>query len=408
MRALAMLKRRHIAILWSGLVMSCVGDYFNMVAVMWVAARLVGSGAGVVAACQSGAALAFAPIGGLLADRVDRRRAMITADVVRAVALGSLAFYVVRGGLGLVPLVAVAVVLGTFDALFTPSLHASVPQLVEHPGELQATNGLMDATRRIARIVAPSLAGGVAALVSIGHFFTLDAISFLASALAIFSLGGGFAWRAQAAPPSVRAPATGIAGAWRRVAEGGRVVLKNSPVTWALSTVFAVNATWCAGFQVGGALFTSRVLHTDIGGYGLLIGAYGVGNIAGNVVVSNLVTKRKLLAIFGSRLLLGTGFLLMAAAPNLHIAMVAAAIAAVGGPIGEIPMVGMLQMEFPAHQTGRVFGVYVMVQHAGVALGLVLAAPLFAFVSERLGIALCAVLLAASGVAGLLKFGVRR
>ena len=49
-----------------------------------------------------------------------------------------------------------------------------------------------------------------------------------------------------------------------------------------------------------------------------------------------------------------------------------------------------------------------MVQHAGVAVGLVLAAPLFAVVSERVGIAGCAIALAASGVAGLVRFGTRR
>ena len=67
----------------------------------------------------------------------------------------------------------------------------------------------------------------------------------------------------------------------------------------------------------------------------------------------------------------------------------------------------LLQTEFPGHQTGRVFGLYVMVQHAGVATGLVLATPLFALVSERTGIAACALALAASGVAGLARFGVR-
>jgi MFS family permease len=381
-----------------------VGDYFNLVAVTWTAARLVGSAAGIVAACQSGAALACAPLGGLLADRLDRRRAMITADLVRAAALGALAFFAVRGALGLVPLIAVALVLGTFDALFTPALHASVPQLVGHPGELQATNGLMDSTRRIARAVAPTLAGGVAALVSIGHFFTLDALSFVASALAVFSIGPGFPWRAQAAPPSMR----GARGAWRQVGEGLRVVARNTPVTWAFVALFLVNVTWCAGFQVGAALFTSRVLKTEIGGYGLLIGAYGAGNITGNLVVSNIAVQRKLFAVFGAKLILGAGFLLMAFAPTLPVAMIGAAIAAVGGPVGELPLVGMLQTEFPSHQTGRVFGLYMMVQHAGVAIGLILAAPLFALVSERAGIAGCALALAATGLAGLMKFGTRR
>jgi MFS family permease len=400
MRALAMLRRPHVAILWTGLCLSCVGDYFYLVAVMWTAATLAGSAAGLIAACQSGAALAFAPLGGLLADRVDRRRAMILADVTRAFAVAVLALVAARGALGIAALVFGAIVLGSFDALFTPSLHASVPQLVAHPGELQATNGLIDATRRLARAIGPSLAGAVAAMMSIAHFFTIDALSFLASAAAVFAIGSRFSWRNDP-PASLR----GAAGVWRQLAEGVSAVRGHAAITWALVTLFVVNATWCAGFQVGAVLFASRVIHVGISGYGFLVGAYGVGNVVGNLIVGNVHIRRKVPTIFAAKLVLGAGFLILAAAPNLHVAMLGAALAAIGGPMGELPLVAMLQTELGTRHRGRVFGLYVMVQHAGVALGLASAAPLFAVVPERAGIAGCALALAASGVAGLVRFG---
>src|SRR5271170_2194658 len=122
MRALRMLRRRHIAVLWTAQCLSAMGDYFYLVAVMWTAAKLAGSAAGLVAASESGAALAVATLGGIVADRFDRRWAMIAADAGRALAVAALGVFALRGGLGVVPLVAVALVLGVFDAIFTPAL----------------------------------------------------------------------------------------------------------------------------------------------------------------------------------------------------------------------------------------------------------------------------------------------
>jgi len=398
-----MLRRRHLAVLWVGLCLSCVGDYFYFVAIMWTAAKLAGSAAGLVAACQSGAALAVAPLAGLLVDRLDRRRAMMTADLARAMVVFALALVAAHGEVGLASLVLVALALGSFDAVFTPALLASVPALVDGPEELQATNGLVDATRRIARAVGPSLAGLVAAVVPLAHFFTIDALSFCASALAVFTIGARFAWRAEE-PPSV----TGGASALRGLEEALRGVRENAPVTWGLAALFLTNLAWCAGFQVGGVLLASRVLGSGIGGYGLLVGAYGVGNVAGNLVVGSTFVERRVTMVFAAKIVLGAGFVVMALAPSLPLAMAGAALAAIGGPMGELPLVSLLQTEFVARQRGRVFSLYLMVQNAGVALGLTLAAPLLAVVPVRQGIAGCALALVAVGLAGIARFGWKR
>jgi MFS family permease len=401
MRALAMLRRKHFAVLWLGLCLSCVGDYFYFLAVMWTAAKLAGSAAGLVAACQSGAALAVAPFAGLLADRLDRRHAMISADLGRAAAVGVLAVLAAQRQLTLPPMIMVALVLGTLDALFTPALLASIPVLVARPDELQAANGLVDGTRRLARAVGPSLAGAVAVVVSAEGFFTIDALSFCASAIAVFVIGPRFAWREAAL---ARRSAASVP---RDLREAIRLVGAHPGVSWSLVVLLVTNLTWCAGFQVGGVLLASRVLGTGIAGYGLLVGAYGVGNVAGNLLVSSVHVKRHLLAVFAGKLVLAAGFLVLAVAPSLPVAMAGAAIAAIGGPLGELPMIAMLQTEFSSSQRGRIFGLYIMTQHAGVAAGLVLAAPFFAVVPVRGGIALCALALAAAGFAGIARFGVR-
>jgi DHA3 family macrolide efflux protein-like MFS transporter len=405
-----MLRRRHIAILWVGECLSSMGDYFYFVAVMWTAAKLAGSAAGLVSAAESLAALAFAALGGVLADRFDRRRAMIAADVGRAVAVGLLGVCALRGALGVVALVLAAIVLGTFDAVFTPALLASVPALVTHPGELQATNGLIDATRRIARAIGPSLAGAVAATVSTGTFFVIDALSFCVSGAALLAVGPGFAWKAtrEEARQEKSSQGRGARSIAADIVEALRAVGSHEPAAWALAALFLVNVAWAAAFQVGGVLLASRELSSGVAGYGYLVGAYGAGNVVGNLVVGNVHVERKLATIFAARAVLGVGFLVLASARSLPVAMVGAAIAAIGGPMGELPLVALLQTDFPPEKAGRIFSLRFMIEHAGVAAGLVLAAPLFALTSVRIGISACAVALLAAAFAGFARFGLKR
>ncbi|HEY2510982.1 MAG TPA: MFS transporter [Polyangiaceae bacterium] len=411
MRALAMLRRGPIAMLWTGQCLSAMGDYFYFVALMWTAAKLTGNTAGVVAAAESWAALSVAALGGVIADRVDRRRAMIVADLGRAAAVGGLALFALRGALGVAPLVVTALVLGCFDALFNPALLASLPALCTagrtdaepSPGELQATNGLMDATRRIARAVGPSLAGAVATVVPIAQFFVLDAASFAASAAAIYALGPRLAWKVDRGANTSR----GVRSVFGDVAEGLRLVGGHPRAAWALASVFLVNTTWAAGFQVGAVLLASGPLSTALTGYAFLVGSYGAGNVVGNLVVGNIHVERKTTLIATSMVVLGTGFLLLAWAPSLPVAMLGASLAAIGGPMGGLPLISLLQSEFPSNRAGRIFSLRFMTEHAGVTTGLLLATPLYAFASVRVGISTCALTLVAGGAAMFARFGTR-
>ncbi len=406
MRAWSMLGRRTIATLWAGQVLSSIGDYFYNIGIMWTAARLAGTDAGLVAASQAVSVLVFGMLGGVIADRFDRRRSMIVADAVRAVAVACLPIFAAFGALGMHHLVLVAVVLGALDAVFVPALLASLPAIVDDAAELQATNGLMDSTRRIARAVGPGLAGVVAARVSVPSFFTVDALRFRASAGALLSIAGRHGW---APTPSVRAGRPrGLRGVLSDMGDALALVWQNRPVSWAFGALFIVNATWCAGFYVGSVFLASRILGGGVDAFAFIIGAYGVGNIAGNLVITNVFIRRKLTVIFAAKLVLASGFLLLATARSLPVAMLGAAIAAVGGPLGELPLVATLQGEFARHQTGRIFSLRMMVEQAGVAIGLVGSTFLFAHVDVRVAIAGCAVLIGLAGVAGLLRFGLTK
>jgi MFS family permease len=389
-------------VLWVSQVLSAIGDDLYVIAVMWIAVKVAGGSAGLVAAAGTVATLTFGLLGGVYADRWDRQRTMAMVDLLRAAAVLALPVLAWRGALHLWHLGAVAVIVGGLGALFDPALQASIPALAPDRETLQATNGLMDMTRRLARAIGPSLAGALVAILPLSGFFVLDAVSFVISATAVLSLGRRFAWR----PERSASHRGGIGGIVAEIAGAVRTVLAHRPLALAIGSLGLSNLAWGAAFTVGAPLLADRVLAGQVGAYGLIVGAYGVGNVIGNIVVGSMRVKRRLAMIFAGRIVLGAGFLIMGMARTLPVALVGSAVAAFGGPMGDIVLLTMIQHDLPANQIGKVYSLRMTIASAGVSLGAVAAAPLYATVPVGMGIMLCASVILVTGLVGLLRFGV--
>ena len=400
MNFLRVLRQRHLAILWSSQVLSAIGDYFFSIVVIWIAVQVAGSAAGIVAAAQTGAALVFGLLGGVYADRWNRRTTMIAVDLLRAAAVGVLSALALSGTLQLWHLVIVAVIVGSLSALFNPALQASLPALTD-ANSLLAANGLMDLTRRLARALGPSLVGILVVFLPLAHFFTLDAISFAISALAIYLLGRHFAWKPAPQVAQVR----GIRGITGDLAGALKLVRNHERIAWMLATNWLVALAWSAAFIVGIPLLADHTLGGNISVYGWIVGAYGVGNIVSNLIIGSVTIRRRTLTMLSGRLIVGVGFLLMVSVPVLPVALLGSALAATGGPLADIPMLTMIQTDFPSNQIGKVSSLEMMLENGGSTLGLVLAIPLFHYFSPVAGIIICALAIALPSAAGFVRFG---
>ena len=403
MSFLKALRLPQIALLWGSQVLSSIGDYFYLIAVTWIAVKISGSDAGLVAGAGTFARLVFGLLGGVYADRWNRRIIMVSVDMASAVAVAIVAILAGTGNLQFWHLIVVAVLVGGLSALFDPALQASLPALTNDTPTLQATNGLMDVTRRLARILGPGLASLL--FLPLAHLFTLDAVSFVISALAVLALGSRFAW--QPVRTERQRQAQGIKGIVQEVAEGVRLVSAQKTLLWSLLAVGISNFVWGAAFIVGLPLLVARGLGGNVGAYGLIVSAYGMGNVLSNLVVGSLRIKRRVLAVFLGKSILGAGFLLLAFSQSVPVALLACALAAIGGPLGDIMALTMLQTELPSAQLGKAYSLLMMLESLGSLLGSLVAVPLFSVMSVSLGMALCAALLLVTGATGVARFGWR-
>lgn len=405
MNFLRALRLPQIALLWVSQVLSAIGDYFYTIAVMWIAVNMSGSDAGLVAGAGGIATIVCGLLGGVYADRWNRRVTMMVVDLARAAIVLILPLLALHGWLQFWHLVAAEVLISSLGALFDPALQASLPVLTGDVHMLQATNGLMDITRRLARALGPSLAGLLVVFLPLAHLFTLDAVSFAVSALAVFALGRHFAWKQSKA--NAEKQGNSPKDLAREIAGSIRLVRAHRVLFWSMLAVILSNIVWGIAFVVGGPLLVIHSLGNGVGTYGLIVGAYGVGNVLSNLVIGSLNVKRRALLIFLGKSILGLGFLLLGLSTSVPMALLASALAAVGGPMGDIMILLMLQTDLPADQIGKAYSLHMVLESAGVALGLFLAVPVFNLVSVPLGIALSSILLLCAGIIGLLFLGLR-
>ena len=171
--------------LWTGQVVSEVGDWLNNIAVLALAIQLAGAGSVGLAVATYAIArhlplFLFGPVAGVVVDRVSRRRVMIAADVARA--LLALGFMLANRSGSLALIYVVGASLFSVSAFFNAAKRASIPNLVNGTEELLAANSLSASTTAATIAVGSALGGVVATALGRDTVFVLNALTFLASA----------------------------------------------------------------------------------------------------------------------------------------------------------------------------------------------------------------------------------
>ena len=180
--ALQLLRRRDFRRTYLAMAVSELGDAFQYIALMWFALEAGGPlGVLVVRLADSVPALLFGLHGGVVADRLDRRRTMNAADLVRGAVLVPIAAAGLAGELPLAALVAAAFVITAATSYFDPAYGALLPALVDRRN-VQTANGAVRAAQETLSVTGWALAAALLAVMPLSAFFALNAASYFLSA----------------------------------------------------------------------------------------------------------------------------------------------------------------------------------------------------------------------------------
>jgi len=189
-RLLDPLRHRDFRVLWGGMSVSLLGDGIFFVALAWQVYALsnVPAALAVVGVAMTVPTIGFLLLGGVISDRLDRRRVMLAADMTRGVAVGMIALLSLAGVLRLWHVVVLAAIYSVGTAFFAPAFDAIVPEIL--PAEtLAQANSLDQFARPIAqRLAGPALGGLLITKLGAGVAFASDAGSFAVSGASLLAM----------------------------------------------------------------------------------------------------------------------------------------------------------------------------------------------------------------------------
>jgi MFS family permease len=344
---------RNFRLLFFGQTVSQLGDWFNAIAVYALLLDLTGSATAVawMMIVQFLPVAVVGPIAGVVVDRVNRRRLMIAADIVRGFLILGLLF-VRRPGDVWLAYVVIALTMSA-AAFFEPARTATIPNITSDD-ELLPANALASAMWSAMLAVGASVGGLVTEIAGRNIAFALNAASFFCSAWFIA------ATRYDATPPATerRASLAALTGITDLV-EGMRYVREQRHV----AALMSVKAGWglAGGVLLLLTIFGQRVFPVGSGsaaGIGVLYGARGVGAGIGPVALRWILgqeprTLRR--SIAPAFFMVGVFYVALSIAPSLWIAALCVLCAHIGGSILWVFSTVLLQLEVPDRFRGRVF-----------------------------------------------------
>ncbi len=294
---------------------SSFGDAITNTAIPILVLALTGSGfaMGIVGVLSTLPDLLIGLPAGAYADRWDRRRMMLLADLGRAVLTALVPLSVWAGGPTLAVVIGVAFPLNALRVLWLAAYTAAVPGLVGR-AQVPRANGIFEAVFNVGWIVGPALAGLLAGTIGPGPTIAIDAVTFGVSAAALFLVR-------RPLRPEARATRTRLVS---DVREGigyvaGQPTLRAVIALWTMTQVLSAGLTVSFVFYIT----VNRTLGSEV--VGLLLSAFAVGSLGGALVAARLSPKP-----VGPVMLVGT------------VGMGVALLLSVGTPVPVMLVVGLL------------------------------------------------------------------
>lgn len=359
------LRHRNYQLFFSGQLISLIGTWMDQVAESWLVYRLTGSALllGTVAFASQIPVFLLAPIGGALADRVDRRKILIVTQSSMMFLTSILAWLTLSHRIHIWQIVMLAALTGVVNAIDLPARQSFVVDMVSRADLVNAI-ALNSSMFNGARVIGPAVAGIVVAAIGEGWCFFANAISFIAVIIGLWMM-------------KMERPRMSIEGSpLENIIEGFRFIAATKPMR-ALMLLIALVSFAALPYAVLMPLFADKILHGGPKALGLLMGSSGVGALCGALTLAMRKTVHGL-SKWVAAACAGLGVMLSLFSFSRTLWLSALLLA----PVGFCTMIQMassntlIQSMVPDRLRGRVMAFYAMTFMGMAPLGSLLAGSL--------------------------------
>jgi MFS family permease len=368
-RHTSLFSSRNFLALWAGQGLSVLGDQFAMIGMPWLVLQLTPDPAalGTVLALQGIPRALFMLVGGAVTDRFSARTVMLLADCLRLALFALLAGLTAAGRVQLWMLYLFALAFGLVSGFFNPASSAIIPRLVQG-SQLRIANAVIQATAQLSIFLGPAAAAALIAWLSgqpgassargettgIALAFAVDAFSFLASAVTLFLIHAPRLEIANAEPEQTMLSAirTGILYVWQ------------TPFLRTAYLILMALNLFCVGpLEIGIPVLASTVLKEGVMAYGLIMTAYGGGNLGGILLAGALPrpAPRLLKAITVLLILLfGSGLIGLSLLNSTLVGFLIALTMGLGNGYMALSYITIIQEQAPHALLGRIMSLLML------------------------------------------------
>ncbi|MFH0760594.1 MAG: MFS transporter [Bacteroidota bacterium] len=360
------LREKRFAQLYTAQAISLLGDAFTWLGIALLAFEFGGTGSArilsIALTLRVTAYVIFAPVAGVLADRIDRKKILYITHFLRMAIVATLPF--IRTEWQLYVLV---FFLNIFNAFFTPAYKASVPQVIRSKENYADALVLSNGTWQLLGMLGPGLAGAMAVFVGARQIFFIDAVTFIIAAILIITLPGTLLVKDQGIRSKISPSAI-----FSDIAKGTRLLFNLKPLRFAVLVELVV-AIAGAQILVNTVGQVKGVMGFGDQEYGWIMTAFGVGATIA-AFSSNAIDKSKnrrtLLLLSGTLIISAVIFANSVPYPVLMILWI---IAGTGQSFSYLPSQILIAENIELHEQGRVYGAHFAWGHLWWAFGYILA-----------------------------------
>ena len=357
-RAFAAFTYRDFRVLWFGAFASTVGTWMQKVAQSWLVLDLTNSSfyLGLDDFLGQLPILLFTLLGGVIADRHDRKRLLIGSQFIQMATAFTLAALVYQGRVHISHILALSFTAGLAQAFGGPAYQAMIPSLINKK-DLPNAIALNSIQFNLARVFGPLLAGVTMATLGAAGCFTLNGVSFLVVIVALMSLS------VTHIQPAERKPMLDEF-------KGGLAYARSEPAILALTVLASMTTFLGLPLLTFLPIFAREIFHGDIGRYSWMMACSGMGAVVGALVIAWLGRFKHMgLTLLVVQMIFGG---LIAAFAVSRIFWVSNVLLFFSG--AALLMVfsmtsSLVQLIVPDHLRGRVVSIYMVAFRGGMPLG---------------------------------------
>jgi MFS family permease len=356
----AALTYRDFRIVWLGALVSTIGTWMQKVAQSWLVLTLAGSSSAFYLGLDSflGEApiLLLTLIGGVVADRLDRRHVLMASQMVQMSTALTLAALVYTDQIRIWHVLTLSIITGVAQAFGGPAHHSLMPSLVpkEHLPNAIAFNAIQF---NVARVIGPLLAGAALASFGMVACFGLNGLSFVAVIIGLMLL-------------SARPPAAGATRSMKAELRGGFEYVRSNPSLLGLASLGFMGTFLGSPLLTFLPVFAQDVLQGGVGQYTMLMSWAGAGAVVGALGVAWLGRFQHMgRAVLSLQIAMG---LVIVTFANTRVPMVSALLLFTGGACMVMVFAmlqSLVQLSVPNEMRGRVMSIYMVAFRGGMPLG---------------------------------------